>query len=85
MEHRKHLVTTYTIAFVMTILVDLFHVWVEYTYIERNKKISGASDTMVQTAFIILCGAIALSVLFDAWILSVCKSWVAEGKRLIKE
>jgi hypothetical protein len=85
MEQRTGLVTVHIIALVVTIVAYLFDVWLELAFKKENQELNKVSDTTVTIVVIVYFGTMALAILIDAWILSVCKSWVAEGKRLLEE
>jgi len=48
----------------------------------QSEELKKASYFFAMALFVLYS---ALSVVGDLWIVSVCKSWVAEGKRLMRE
>ena len=84
MKSRETLAKVFMITFVAAIVLNIVNILVPAAAAWNPKAhpaVKQAKMGLVLNAFLNL----ALSTLFDFWILSICKSWVNEGHRLIKE
>ena len=84
MKSRETLANVYMITFAAAIVLGIVNILASAATIwnpDATFAMKQLVVTLVLTAFVQL----ALNTLFDGWILSICKSWVNEGHRLIKE